>query len=345
MLTPREKVMGDVRDGKTGMRRRRFLQILALGAGAGSLTAAGLGSPRNGARRISETRAHMGTLVSITVISTDERLAQKAVTSSLDRMKELELVLSRFDPNSQVSQLNRTGWVANAHPALVSVLQQAQHVSEISGGAFDITVKPLVELYQERFNAKESVPHDNEIAEVLSLVDYRKIMIDGRTVSLAREGMGITLDGMAKGYIVDAGVAALRKEGFWNVLLEAGGDLVASGFKEGDRSWEIGVRSPRAGQSSVLETLSVQDRGVATSGDYLQAYSADLQHHHIIDPRSGRSPRRAASVTIAAPTCALADGLSTAMMVLGRESGGRMLGQVSECEGVLVTKDMKVFRV
>ena len=178
-----------------------------------------------------------------------------------------------------------------------------------------------------------------------TLVDYSNISINGSTVTFAREGMGITLDGMAKGYIVDAGVIVLRDEGFSNVLVEAGGDLKASGWKANQEKWKIGIRSPRSGQGEVLETLSVQDRGVATSGDYLQAYSADLHNHHVIDPRVGRSPRRIASVTITAPTAALADGLSTAMMVLGPEDGARVISKMPGCEGIIITKRMEVLRI
>jgi thiamine biosynthesis lipoprotein len=154
--------------------------------------------------------------------------------------------------------------------------------------------------------------------------------------------MSITLDGIAKGYIVDAGVKILRGHGFENVLVEAGGDLLASGYKAAEVPWKIGIQSPRKGRSGLMQILSVKNQGVATSGDYMQSYSPDFANHHIIDPRCGRSPREIASVTVIAPTATLADGLSTTLMVLGPEAGTRLMKHFPDCEAYLIGKDLKM---
>ena len=130
--------------------------------------------------------------------------------------------------------------------------------------------------------------------------------------------------------------------GFPNVLLEAGGDLVASGQKEPGLPWRIGIRSPREESTGQLVKFDVVDQAVATSGDYLQAFTADYEHHHIIDPRSGHSPAELASCTLTAPTAAEADALATMAMVLGPERTEEILEELPGREGYLISKDLEV---
>ena len=155
--------------------------------------------------------------------------------------------------------------------------------------------------------------------------------------------MAITLDGIAKGYIVDQGVAVLSGLGFENVVVEAGGDLMASGLKDGTVPWRIGLRSPRKEQPGFMVKVDVLNKAVATSGDYQQYYTPDLNHHHIIDPRSGYSVPQLASATIVAPTCMQADALATSLMVLDIQEGLSLIESLDKIEAYLVSKELKVF--
>ena len=155
--------------------------------------------------------------------------------------------------------------------------------------------------------------------------------------------MGISLDGIGKGYIVDQGVAALKQRGFNNVYVEAGGDLMVSGQKEAAVPWRIGIRNPRPQHNQRLVTVAVSDKAVATSGDYLQAFTPDLRHHHIIDPRSGFSPPELASCTVTAPSVAMADGLATALMVLGKNDALDLIEPMHGCEAYMVDKNLQHF--
>jgi len=154
--------------------------------------------------------------------------------------------------------------------------------------------------------------------------------------------MAITLDGIAKGYIVDAGTDVLTKLGFKNVFVEAGGDLMASGKKENDDPWKIGIQSPRQEQPGLLAKISVSDRAVATSGDYYQYFSADMRHHHIIDPRVGFSAPELASVTTVSEKAIHSDALATAVMVLGPEIGLRLIESLPTVEACLLTKNLEI---
>ncbi len=270
--------------------RRNFLKIIAVGAMAGATAKLGLDA-LSVPERVSATRLLMGTVVNLTIVSDDRVAAQSAIETTLARMSELESVLSQFQPESQLSQLNRSGHLDDTSPALLGLITQAQTLSNLSGGAFDITVKPLVDLYQRHQAENGELPPAAEIEAALALVDYRQIQVDGAQIAFAQPRMSITLDGIDKGYIVDEGVSVLKALGFDNVLVEAGGDLLASGQKSAEEAWQIGVQSPRKAQSGLLEKLAVKDKAVATSGDYMQAFSADMRQHHIIDPRNWQAPQ------------------------------------------------------
>jgi FAD:protein FMN transferase len=139
---------------------------------------------------------------------------------------------------------------------------------------------------------------------------------------------------------VDAGVASLRMQGFENVIVEAAGDLLAAGERGLQAPWRIAIRPPREGMSQ-LPVLNIKNQAVATSGDYLQAFTADYSSNHILDPRRGFSSTGLSSATIVAPTASLADGLATAVMVLGVRDGLELLKTFPGCEAWLIDKDLQ----
>lgn len=318
--------------------RRDFLKIIAVSGAAGLTAKYGLNS-LIADEVVSETRLLMGTVINIKAIGLAPKAASVAINACFDRMAELESVMSRFKPESQLSQLNQTGALKDANPSLISLIQKSQELSQLTDGAFDITVKPLLDLYQ----VGEILPSEKQILSTLSLVDYRKLDVDNQTVSFQQKGMSITLDGIAKGFIVDNGVAILQDFGFENVMVEAGGDLMALGEKALHSPWKIGLQAPRAEMGTLMTTFNIQNRAMATSGDYMQAFTPDFANHHIIDPRSGHSSPDLASVSLTAPTVVLADGLATAVMVMGT-TGLSLIERLSGCEAYAVTKDAIVLK-
>ncbi len=327
----------------TALSRRNFLRMLALGGTAGLMFKLGLDAGKR-PEAVKQTRLLMGTVINLIVVSDDREMAQAAITATLDRMAALESALSRFRPDSQLSQLNRGGHLDRAGRPLLDLLELSRRLGKLSGGAFDVTVKPLVDLYQHHNATANAMPSDKMIRETLARVDYQKISVERDRVSFERPGMGITLDSIAKGYIVDAGVEVLRGRGFGDVLVEAGGDLLAAGQRGACTPWKIGVQSPRQAQGGLLASFGVENEAVATSGDYVRPFSADLRQHHILDPRSGYSAPELASATAFAPTAALADGLATTLMVLGPDRGLALLEQLPACEACLVSKNLDVVK-
>jgi thiamine biosynthesis lipoprotein len=322
--------------------RRDVLRILAVGGAAGVAWKLGL-FDRTRVPSVTRSRELMGTEVNLTVLGDDPDAAAGAADATLQRMSELEGLLSRYRPDSDVSQLNSTGRIEGASDALLDVLELAQSISCLGDGAFDITIQPVLDLYRSHLQERRGVPAGEALERARASVDHRGVRIEDGTVTLDRSGMSITLDGVGKGYIVDRGVAVLKERGFVNVFVEAGGDLVAAGDKGSGTPWRIGIRNPRPGLA-LQARFDVRNSSAATSGDYMQPFTPDYSQHHIVDPRTGYSPPELASSTVVGPDAATADALATLTLVLGPRKGRELLEDLPGCEGYFVSKDLDVTR-
>ena len=325
-------------------KRREFLRIVAASSIAG-VAAVKLGWDRTpSVEAVTETRLLMGTVINLTLVTDDRRAGQEAISACLDHMQGLEVVVSRHRADSQLSRLNGAGVLEGASSHLLHVLAESHRIAALTGGAFDVTIKPLVDLYQSSQSNGGTLPSADAIREALACVGYAGLIIEGDRISFERPGMAVTLDGIAKGYIVDEGIAILHAHGFTDTLVEAGGDLVGTGMTSNGAPWRIGIEPPREGGTRFLGTLDVANRAVATSGDYMQPYTQDFSLHHIIDPRTGYSAPTLASATVVADRCEVADALATALMVLGPEQGLAVLASIPGSDGYLVGKDSQVWK-
>ncbi|MCI5125999.1 MAG: FAD:protein FMN transferase [Candidatus Electrothrix sp. AR5] len=342
---------------RNGLTRRSFLHIAAL---AGLAGAAGRFFPFSpDAPRLLTVRKSfplMGTQLNLTVYSQDRDQAEAAITATISRMQGLEGKLSRHQQTSEVATLNRTGSLDHPSQELRTVLELADTVHRKTAGAFDITVLPLLTLYQQDKEQLRSQPAlikglVHSIGQEQLHLTSSQVRLDSKDTGSAAKNiaentgnLGITLDGIGKGYIVDQGVATLKSFGFGQVLVEAGGDLLVSGGKPQGDPWQIGIRNPRPEIPGKLLTVTGENMAVATSGDYFQPFSPDLLSHHIINPKTGFSPPELASCTITAPNAALADALATGCMVLGKTDSIDLLAGMPGCEGLFIGKDLKVLK-
>jgi thiamine biosynthesis lipoprotein len=160
-------------------------------------------------------------------------------------------------------------------------------------------------------------------------------------IAFGKAGMAVTLDGIAKGYIVDQAVEVLKTRGATSVLVNAGGDIASAGESFGGDPWRIGLQDPRVADGS-LGVLGLRGESVATSGDYVHYLTPDMSLHHILDPRTGSSPEHTSGVSVVAPSAMAADALSTATLVLGPREGIELLDRLDGIEGMIVTKDQTV---
>lgn len=289
--------------------------------------------------RIQQARPLMGTVVEIAAEGADGAVLGRAVDAAFREMQRLTDMMSHYDPKSVVSALSDAAGLrpVAVPPELTEVLGMARRLSERTAGAFDVTVGSL---RGWRFRPDEArVPAPEEIAAQLPKVDYRKLVLDERagTAFLAEQGMRIDLGGIAKVYILRAGLRALERHGVARALVNGGGDVVLAERGDGP-PWRIGVRDPRA-PTKLFGVLEVTRGLVVASGDYERYFvKGGRRYHHILDPRTGYPAEGARGVTLLGDELETVNGLSVAVMVLGRESGVGLLGATPGTEGFVVDR-------
>ena len=267
-----------------GLNRRQFLQITAASTAAAALYLAGR-HLRPGSRftTFSETRTLMGTVINLAIVSADADAARRGLAATFAEMERLIALFDHRRPQSALVELNRTGELDNPPAELHALIERAQQYSVLSGGAFDISVKPLLDA------ARAGAP---DAAAYRRLVDYRRIEVQPGMIRLGQPGMALTLDGIAKGRVVDGATAVLQAAGFPNIMVEAGGDLMALGTRADGRPWRVGVSHPRQAQAGLVRLFPLAMQAVATSGDYMHRFSQDFRRHHILIRAAG-TPRPA----------------------------------------------------
>jgi thiamine biosynthesis lipoprotein len=320
---------------------RRFAALAALGLERVDVVPVETEAYPVGQRawKVVQARAAMGTRVAITSIVGSRQRAVDACAAAFDEMDRLIGLLNRYDPRSALSTLNEAGRLDHPPPELHHVLDAAAGVHRTSDGAFDVTVAPLLSLFRERLAGPvPSEPGAGEIRDTLERIGARHLAVSRRRVTLARDGMEVTLDGIAKGYIVDAMAGVLDRHGIGQYLLDAGGDIRVRGTREAGHPWTVGIRDP-AGQGLYPEVLHLDGGAVATSGSYEAHFGDDLAFHHIVDAATGRSPGAALSVSVRAPTAETADALATAVFVLGPKAGTTLVDGQRGCGCLVVGRD------
>jgi FAD:protein FMN transferase len=254
----------------------------------------------------------------------------KLLKLAAEESRRVEKLMSRFIPESDVSRISKAaaGAGIKIHQDTLRVLQLSMQLYKRSAGAFDITVGPLVKLYRKSYKEHKKPPGPEEVSAACKLVGSDKLKIDSSsgTATLLGSGMNIDLSAVAKGFSVDLVIEKLQALGANAGLVEIGGEVRVFGLKPGGKTWTVGVNHPRK-ENVLLAALTIKDGSLATSGDYQQFFKLGKRRaSHIIDPRNGRPVVGGAiSVSVLAPTCALADGLATAISVLGPAQGLKLI--------------------
>lgn len=290
--------------------------------------------------KVTRARLSMGTFAAITAMHPSRTEADDAIGKAFEEMDRVSRLLNRYESASAVGTLNNDGHLSDIPSEVSEVIARALHFHKASHGAFDITVKPLVDLYKEHFAAHQSPPSEAEVAKVLELVDGSAVRFDGRTVRFAKEGMGITLDGIAKGYVIDCGAKVLEREGIRHALINAGGDIRAIGGKEGRTPWKVAIQNPDK-EGPYADTITMTNGAIATSGNYEIYFDKEKLYHHIINPKTGRSPLQSTSVTVLASNVMDADALSTAVFVLEPAAGKRFIEDMPKIECLILDSSEK----
>jgi FAD:protein FMN transferase len=317
--------------------RRSFLRIAAAAGVGGAVVGGGLLEFLRQQRlhRVEVTRIGLGTPISMAVIHSDPETARQWVEAGFQEIERLESVLSRYRADSALAQLNRDGRLATPPQPLAEVLERALYWSAQTGGAFDPTIAPVLELHRRQARLGGG-PTAQDLGAELARVGWEEVRRSASGIEFNRPDMALTLDGIAKGYVVDRVVAEFARWGADRVLVEAGGDLATLGVGSGGSGWQIGIQDPRDPGQTLGVLLQAGGGAVASSGGAFETFSPGSDTHHIVDPRTGRSPQGVRGVTVAAANAMDADALSTAVFVLGPEAGLELLDRIDDAEGMVV---------
>ena len=311
--------------------RRRFIGITAAAAGLPLLPL-----PFRGVRA-REPDAHLriwrgvalGADAMLQIHHPDPRIADRLIESSIAEVHRLERLFSLYRDDSEISRLNRQGFLADPPPDFVQLLARSEHFSHLTAGAFDATVQPLWRLYAAHFSQPHADPRgpaEHARRSALDLVGHAGVELDAGRIQLRRVGMQLTLNGIAQGYITDRVAELLLNSGIEHALIDMG-EIRALGAHPSGAPWSVGLQDPTSPER-IAETLHVRNLAVSTSGGYGTPFDLAGRFNHIFDPANGLTSSRYLSVSVVAPRATDADALSTAFSVMPLERTDRIVRQL-----------------
>lgn len=275
-----------------------------------------------------------GTIVSLTATGRSIRQADAALDASFAAIRAVERSMSLFDPKSEISRFNRAGFLDSPSPLFASVIEQSRRVWKLTGGAFDPSVQPLWGVWSKAA-AEGGAPRPNALVSARARIGFEKVNWNGLGAISAGTGLELTLNGIAQGCAADLVSDIMRRRGIDSAFINTGEFGGAGATFAQERL--IGIQDPR-NRTALIGTLPASRRFTATSGDYASAFTADFSAHHIFDPRTGFSPKELSSVTVLAPTGAMADALATAFMVTGRGKAFKLAREIDGVDALLISK-------
>ena len=290
--------------------------------------------------RFEFTQIQMGMTFRVVLYAPDEDSANAAASAAYARIKQLNAVMSDYDPQSELMQLCRTaglGKSVHVSPDLLAVLSRSLALSKRSDGAFDVTVGPVVKLWRKARRTKQ-FPAPDELAAARALVGFRNLRIDEQAgaVELLQPGMLLDLGGIAVGYAVDEALAVLTARGITSALVDGSGDIGVSDAPPGQAGWRIGI-APLDADKEPSRFLILKNAAVTTSGDAFQFVEFDgKRYSHIVDPQTGLGLVDHSSVTVIARNCTIADSYTKAVSVLGPARGLKLIDETPEAAALVV---------
>lgn len=286
-----------------------------------------------------ESREAMGTIITIEVVGPN---SEKALDSAFEEIKRIENLTNRYDQDSEISRINKQGHMSGVSPDLVYLINRSIYYGEMTGGAFDITILPILTLWKNKINSGE-YPTSDEINSTLLLVNYSNISVINNSVTFKLKDISVDLGGIAKGYGVDQAVTILKKQGVDSGYVNAGGDGMYFGTKPDGSFWRVGLRNPD-NKAEAITIIEISDMAVTTSGNYERFFNESARLSHICDPRTGMSSQSLISATVIASSAMEADVLATAVFVLGPVEGMELIERTENTEALLITPARKIIK-
>jgi FAD:protein FMN transferase len=285
----------------------------------------------------------MGTRCDVELWTEDHAKGEAAISAVFDELIRIDNEFSTFKPDSEVSHVNDDAAKAPMHISkeLFDLIATSIEYSKLTRGTFDITYASVGYMYNYPNHVR---PSEAQIAAALPESNYRHIHLDAaaQTVFFDHAGVRIDFGGIGKGYAVDRGIAVLQALGFTRAMVNAGGDSRIIGDRFG-KPWIIGIRDPDDATRTILK-IPLSDTAFSTSGDYERFFDeGGVRYHHILDPRTGKSPHKVRSVTIIGPYATRTDALTKSVFVMGVQEGLDFINTLPDVDAVAVTPDRKIW--
>lgn len=329
---------GDLSSGMGGVKRAVYSKAKALPYGYLFLILIIFLSCAKEPHIFKKSKFLMDTVVTVTAVG-DKKVVEKAIDEVFLEIERLENLMSGFKEGSDVDRINKSAGIGpvKVDRDVINVIAKAKEISEMTGGAFDITIGPLSKLWGFG-EKKEYIPQEDDIKKLLPFIDYRQISVDESKseVFLNKNGMMIDLGGIAKGYAADRGVEILKNMGIKAGIVAVSGDIRTFGKRPDGKSWHIGIKHPRESEKA-LTAIDLEDSSISTSGDYERFFIKDrIRYNHILNPKSGYPAGGCQSVTIISKEGILVDALATGVFVMGHEKGMEFIESNKLIEGIIV---------
>ena len=284
-----------------------------------------------------ETRSLMDTLVTIEVRDSSYERRREAITSAFEAIERAIMLFDRYNANSILALLNEQGKITSPPQEFISLITLSKQLAHETKHLFNPTVQPLVDyfLQSNTFDSKKY----KEARALVHTMD--SVHIESSSITLEHEGMGITLDGIAKGYIIDIASIALSRHGIAHYMINAGGDIAVKGEQSEGIAWTIGIQSPYHTER-VIQSVALKQGAIATSGGYERYNKDHSQYTHLINPYTGKSPHRVRSVSVIAPQAVLADALATALSVMQPRDALKYIARYPQSACYIVTENTTI---
>lgn len=288
----------------------------------------------------------MGSAFEIGLVYTDEKKAEELLDKGIAEIERLEDLLSEFKEDSETFRINNftSGQWHSIDSEVFELILRSQQIARLSQGYFDITVKPLKTLY--KFNQKEGrVPSKKVVSDTLQHVGFEKLELNPseKQIRFLASDMSISFAAIGKGYAADKVTRLWKSFGVEAGYVNASGDLTAFGKRPDTSPWRIGISNPDQ-RDEMLFYIPVENRSVATSGDYIQHFTqGKTRFSHNINPRTGLPTESLKSVTVVSPSAELSDALATAVMTLGAKKGISLINQLPQTNALVIDQKNQVY--
>jgi thiamine biosynthesis lipoprotein len=291
----------------------------------------------------------LGSPVRLLLYHPDRAAASHIVRCCAAEIERLERAFALYRADSEIARLNRDGRLAAPSQEFLEVLSQAQRFAELSDGAFDVTVQPLWNLYAGHFFRPGPPPSEGPparaIENTLKLVDRRNMEVSARRIVLGRPGMGLTLNGIAQGYVTDRVVDVLRQHGCEHTLTDMGRSAIKAGKPHLDGGpWRIGLTDPLHTEA-FARRVDLRETALCTSGGYGTMFEPTGRHHHLFDPRLGTSANHFIAISVFAPSAMIADALSTTLYVAPPERSASLIAPFAGTRALVTRPDGSVIEL